>query len=197
METITPKLEQLWIKLKWRKIAVINGECCNSCSIGLAEKENIQDYVYLHSQAEDSLEETGRAYLGWDLESPQVITDCIDSIEGLAWEMRDENSKVEIFEPDTEWEQTEYSLEEEYHRHPPVDTKENLYQFWSETLADIEYLAPKDIDFAVAEVTRLGFDDLKQVILDFLKSVVADLQAEVDEEELAEAQEEAKNSITH
>jgi hypothetical protein len=100
-----PKIGKLYLALEEMGITVyINEDDCNSCSCARAEKDEVDDFVYIHQQAYESFKETGRAFIGWDLDNPKIVTDIVDSIDGLAWSMETPESKIEIFEPNTQWE---------------------------------------------------------------------------------------------
>ena len=189
--SLTEKLDKAFKLMNEKGInAKQRHTCCSSC--GIAEFKEDEQFAFYHEQGFDNMIESGSVFLTWQVDN---INDIYDSLKeaDLMYEHDGTSEKtIEVYQSRT-YEAPNFSLKEQYELFPPLETKENLLQYWSETLAEPEHFDLYDIAFAIGEITRLGFDDLVKDV----KNHLMDLQSELDEEEIIEAQGEAEGSTTH
>jgi hypothetical protein len=133
-----PLINKVFKQLESQDIYVaLNHLCCNSCVVADMEKQDIENYVYTHSQSHDTYLETGELWLGHYLDDPLAICEALDSVPQLHWELQDENSKFYIVLKDqaeglAEWEVLEghepsYELEQKIlEANPQYDTYDDV-----------------------------------------------------------------------
>lgn len=84
MIELEPRLDELFNLLTDCHIhPYINNTHTNAEAVGQAEEDMQEFYVYAHSQAWDSMLETGELYLGHDVADNELLHEVVSSIDGL------------------------------------------------------------------------------------------------------------------
>jgi len=98
MIEMEPRLDELFRLLEDCHIhPYINESDTNGSAVAQAEEDEQEFYVYAHTQSMDTLLETGSLFLGHDVPDHDLLSDVLNSIDGLEinWD-KTSSSKVEI-----------------------------------------------------------------------------------------------------
>ena len=138
MTEVLPRFEKAYALIEKSGIKVyVDEEPSNGSSVYRAEQDDVDHYLYLHSQAMDDFRESGYAYFGHDSVSVDSVVKKFNTVKGLHAECDDpETSKILVWASELDSDDCKWVVEE---------GSEPEMKLWGDILADNSDLTPVEI----------------------------------------------------
>ncbi len=108
----------------------------NSTALALADEQGVEALLYIHSQAIDTLRESGYLYIGHSDVEVDWVLDVFNNTKGLTADCKDfDNEKILVY-PEVLDDESEWKVEE---------GEEPEHELWNEILEDNPEMSPQDI----------------------------------------------------